>query len=276
MAPKKKKKLASNAARGFATTSTVSKSKIPEVAKENIKPEKTEDNLKPSRNDDVATRQSSLQKSERELHELTPNELEAQLEESNLQTLLDTCGDKCRKDALRQVARLRTERRLLQSQAEKLYTNQWLPQEIVQLVTNHLEVHPEESNVSQNSLDSPLTKFIAEDQLLLKLWTLRMTLLQLGFSEHSAGLTLREILIKKCNVDTYSHLAGKDIIWGLEKSLDWLALTAGSEEVPNFEGGIPDDRFCLQDPQHSGAPFPAGKMFRFALCLVNLEHECNV
>lgn len=240
MAPnsKKKKKPASNPARGFATTSTASKVKINTVAENddeaNVGQEAqvTETTQGPANvpERDIGT---SVEKA---LHELSPEELEKQLEESTLQVFVETHGNKTKKEVSRQVAKLLTERRILRTQAVPLSTRQWLPPDVMQLILDLLNAKnskPDElcntSNILQNSAD------LADDDLLIKLWTLRQLLPKLGFSLAATDLALRHLLDVMKNVEPGSLSATKDTIWGFEECLSWLALVSEPEELPRFE-----------------------------------------
>ena len=108
----KKKKPAANPARGFATTSVASKPK-PE-ATSSVEPSgvNTPDTnaTMPAAKDDDTTNTSSAQP-ERELHELSPEELEAQLEASELQQFVEQYAAKVRKENLLARAMKRIEAR---------------------------------------------------------------------------------------------------------------------------------------------------------------------
>ena len=126
MAPnKKKKKPASNPARGFATTSTASKTKeqdVDEVEQEDGWGASGQSAKLVSEEGSVLTNGGPTIKPEKALQDLSPEELELQLENSSLQILVDTYRKKTEKDAFRQASRLQTERRVLRSQAEHLST----------------------------------------------------------------------------------------------------------------------------------------------------------
>lgn len=236
MAPsKKKRKPASNPARGFATTSTVSKAKVNDVV-ENDEETETEELEQGAANVLIHQVGDNVEKA---LHELSPEELEKQLEESTLQVFAETYGNKIKKEASRQTTKLQTERRLLRTQAEPLDTRQWLPPETTQLVLNLLEPLDAKQSKSDESDNSPDSKqgvaYLSDDDLLIKLWTLRRLLPQLGFSLAVTHLALRHLLGKMNNLDPKSLPAAKDSVWGLEECFSWLALVFKPEDLPTLE-----------------------------------------
>ena len=136
---KKKKKAPANPARGFATTSIQSKSRTDQtpvdsadvsgVATPSTKPET------PTAPGESDTKGSEVPSKERELHELSPGELESQLETAELQQVVEKHAAKVRKETSRQVSRLQTEKRLLRGNADFLSLRGWLPDELM------LEIH---------------------------------------------------------------------------------------------------------------------------------------
>ena len=229
MAPnKKKKKPAANATRGFATTSVISKSKIQESetaeAAETALPV-VEDITTTLLSDSAPT---ATQNADTDLINLTPEELEAKLEESELQLLIEKHADRIKKDALRQITRLQTEKRLLRSQAERLSLANWLPDELIDLILDHPIAKQQEPSTI---LETARLRLSVED-VSNKLWGLSLTLEGLGLS-------------KKCVQTTIQHVArqevsdlNKETLWGLEDALDWLAGNASYEDLPDFETGI--------------------------------------
>lgn len=270
MAPsKKKKKAASNPARGFATTSTASKPKHDDSNGPEIKAESVVGN---QHVDDqgsgsiISVHNVTESVPEKALHELSPEELEIQLETSNLQMLVESYGEKSKKDTARQTSRLQTERRLLRSQADRLSVHQWLPTEILQIIGALLEPQipskesfraiPELSSVASN---------LSEDDLLNKLWTLKRLLPQLGFSEVNTRSALRHLLIKRKCFEAQTSVTNKDSVWGLDECLDWLALTCEAEDLPSFD--FHDERSGRAfEYQRSGALAEAGKWNGMNIC----------
>ncbi|KAL8858696.1 MAG: hypothetical protein Q9178_004784 [Gyalolechia marmorata] len=231
MAPKRKnKKIASNPARGFATTSTASKTKPPsEEPSESAALGNEPTTHKAAQNPcsgDVAA--------EKELHELSPEELERQLEESDLRVFVEKYIDKIKKDVSRQVARLRTEKRLLRPQAESLSTRSWLPPEVMLLATNALEAEQSSDSYGNASLNHKNAEGLSGDDLCTRIWTLEQVLIQLGFPCNICHEALRHLLAVAQSSSWRDLLTRKDNIWGLDCCLDWLAMHCEAPAVPSY------------------------------------------
>lgn len=241
MAPnKKKKKPASNPARGFATTSTASKPKQDD-AKElegGVQLDAPDmHTLSTAAGDSIRNDNSFNRDPKKALCELTPEELESQLEESGLQILVEDHGEKTKKTVSRLVSRLQTEKRLLRSQAEHLGIRQWLPPEIMEIVTNLLQAQ-EDSNayVQANTVNDKTTSDLSEDEVLIKLWTLKKALPQLGFPEQRTDLALRHLLTAVNKSGLQSLSPGRESVWGLDECLAWLALDSEPSDLPRLDG----------------------------------------
>ena len=240
MAPnKKKKKPVSNPARGFATTSTASKLKV-DVAKElesGVLLDVSENHTN-SINADAAisTKKPSNEGREKALHELTPEELESQLENSGLQLLVEKHGEKTKKEASRQVSRLQTEKRLLRSQADHLSIRQWLPPEIMHVITDMLQAKEDSNGFLKVTSDTNhATTDICEDDLLIRVWTLKKTLPMLGYQEQMTDLAIRHLLTAMTRSGLQSLAFGKEPVWGLDECLAWLGLESELVDLPRFE-----------------------------------------
>ena len=232
MAPnRRKKKPAGNPARGFATTSVVSKSKAADTPYIDDTTEPETEDLAPASS--VASKAATGdQPVEKELHELTPEQLELQLEESELQLLVEKHADKSKKETSRQVSRLQTERRLLRMQALPLYTSRWLPEELLQLIYDYTARGSATSLLPVESTIAQKRNGMTVDDLSIRLWTLKRTLVDLGFLQTRVDEAMAHLLQSKPSVDLASS---RESIWGLEESLDWLALTCTKEEMPDYD-----------------------------------------
>ena len=237
MAPnhKKKKKPASNPARGFATTSTISKSR---VAEETSAEEVTTDVSTPPNGlqTSVPEEQRILKDSNRPqaLSELTPEQLELQLEESELQLLVEKYGERSQRDVKRHATRLQKERKLLRMQSERLSIFSWLPNPLVADINEHLKEPP----LSIEKSSGPSHSILAQEDFAIKIWVLKRTLAEVGFSEAWA---LRAIshLVSDIQVGGGATLASsKDVLWGLDYCLDWLALVCAPEDLPDYESHV--------------------------------------
>lgn len=237
MAPnKKKKKPASNPSRGFATISTASKPKVEDIE---AHAPGAEPNTAIVGGEIVASNEENksilrTNEPEKALGDLTPEELEKQLEETELQDLVEQFGEKSKKDASRQVVRLQTERRLSRSQADTLNTRQWLPQDIMLLIFACLDAESTEDWTSGEKLPTN----ISEDDLLIKTWTVTRILPQLGVSADNTRLAIRNLLNNRNVLSSQMTSGGKDSIWGLDESLDWLAWRIQSDEIPHYDADI--------------------------------------
>lgn len=265
MAPnRKRKKPPPNPARGFATTSTASKPKSQDVHdSEHLALSKQNDEAADALLEDggVRLRRGPVNEPEKELQDLTPEELEIQLEESSLQILLESYGEKSKKDISRQVTRLQTERRLLRSQAEHLKIRQWLPPEIMQLITDLLEAQM--NDINSSNFDIAVSKVgshvSTEDDLLVKIWTLKRLLPQLGFSADMTGLALRNLLTKQRDSESQILPPSKDSIWGLDECLGWLGSAAAANDLPSFESRDELRQYASSDIRRSEGFEQAGE-----------------
>ena len=236
---KKKKKPASNPARGFATTSTASKSKDDGtkelesnvhlgVVDAHVYPNTAENGVRPE--------ESPSRKPEKALCELTPEELELQLEDSSLQIVVESHGEKTKKGVSRNVSKIQTEKRLLRSQAEHLRIRQWLPLEIMQVIIDLLQTQ-EDSNIylKANSDSHKAAPDPSEDDLLIRLWALKRLLPLLGFPEQRTDLALFHLLTKMNRSGLQSVQSGNEAVWGLDECIAWLGLNSEPINLPIFD-----------------------------------------
>jgi ATP-dependent RNA helicase DHX29 len=221
---KKKKKPVSNPARGFATTSVASKPRV-----EIEPPPASESDAEATLNTESRTAESG----EKELagtpvKPLSAEEFEKQLEEGELQALVDKHAQKSKRDALRQKNRLETDRRVLRGQADHLSTRKWLPLELIEEI---LDLIKSENLRAGSQASESATKQIPEEDLTIRLWTLQQALIQAGFSADKVDLTIRYVL------DASDKISGnnKDILWGMEEAIEWLARECPKEELPGYE-----------------------------------------
>lgn len=224
---KKKKKPASNPARGFATTSIASKPKVDQERDKDPLIEEVSTSVPSTETEKIATTNGATDPNQAQRQTLSPEEFEKQLEENELQQLVDKYAQKSKRDAARQKTRLETERRVLRSQAESLGTRKWLPPELMDEILELIQSEGRSSHqVSENSL-----KQIPEEDLVIRLWTLQQALVGAGFPEDKVALCLREILEQAEKISVNN----KDVIWALEESLEWLARECSREELPGYD-----------------------------------------
>jgi ATP-dependent RNA helicase DHX29 len=235
MAPgRKKKKPAVNPARGFATTSTASKSKVIDL--DEVEQADSVSTCVPESTDVPGLNQSGTgQETRRDLSDLTPEELEAQLEESDLQLLVEGYSEKSRKESSRHISRLQTERRLLRGQAGKLNTAAWFPPELVQLILDNIEFQESDKSLATPSGSTVSQSNLSTDDLSVKLWTLRRVLNGIGFLEEHSHKAICQLLISSQMMKRANVILGRDNLWGLDAALDWLALSCNPDEIPGYD-----------------------------------------
>ena len=180
-------------------------------------------------------RSDNIPESDLELHQLNPEELERQLEESDLQQLIEKHGGKSRKEASHQATKLITEKRLLRSQAEELIIRSWLPEDLMNLVHSYVDTHFRETKSIVNSPEAvSAAKCISEDEMVIRLWTVEQTLIQMKFSAEQARSAIGNLVAREFSGVPIA-VAGKDSMWGLNECLDWLALTCEAAALPDYE-----------------------------------------
>lgn len=230
-AKKKKTKPAANPARGFATTSVASKP-VTRVEKPDDEPSTATKGKSDTSNTAGATGLTAAAATQMAIDvpgtkDLSPEEFERQLEESELQIMVEKHAQKVRRDAQRQKSRLETDRRLLRGQAEPLNVKKWLPQELMDHI---LDLIQGESRFAASAETSSSSRLPPEEELTMRLWTLRETLVGAMFAEDRISAVLLHVL----EIATTISLTTKDSIWGLEEALDWLARECGAEELRTY------------------------------------------
>lgn len=229
---KKKTKPAANPARGYATTSTISKTRIEPSESDLIPSKKTAEAAKSiasaTQACDDAQKASTVVEKKREL---TAEEFEAQLEEEELQLWVNKHAQKMRRDAQRQKQRLETDRRVLRSAAESVNTKKWLPSELMDHVLDLIQAEGRFAASSTNAEAAPGGKMLSEEDLTIKLWTLQQTLRAAGFIEAKIEGALQFVL----DISTSITTIAKDSIWGMDEALDWLARECTVEELPDYD-----------------------------------------
>ncbi|KAJ4311099.1 hypothetical protein N0V94_008115 [Neodidymelliopsis sp. IMI 364377] len=213
----KKKKPAGNPARGFATTSVASKPKVEKSAVDAVK----ESASAPSKDSPAAPEAAALalKKDEPVKQEVvqTPEELEAQLERDELQLLVEKHAAKVRRESRRQVTKFETDRRVLRAQSHAMTVHDWLPNEILDTIISLAQAESNDSNRRQGQQQS-LLKVMSEEDAMSRLWTLSLTLRDLGFSQEQIEPVLRWLCADAAGIDATST------VWGLQEALEWLAL----------------------------------------------------
>lgn len=249
MAPnRKKKKPASNPARGFTTVSVPSKPKntgsaavpspdgVPATSSEGGKSTPSTETPQPE------SKEPSLQN-------FTPEELEKHFEEAELQNFVEKYASKCKNDASRLASRCETEKRVLRPQAAPLNMNEWMPEETVNAI---IELTAAEERARDSQAERNGSGFKEED-MIVRLWTLRDALMKLGFTEQKVEELLKHVLV------TYSSgLVNSDIAGSLDEFLEWLALHCGPEELPSYDR----ERDPIAKDREATISWMTGKIYR--------------
>lgn len=231
---KKKKKPAANPARGFATTSIASKPR-PEGSESEAKPlpaSKPADassSAPPSKENAPPSAKSTS--GDAKDTPLSPEEFEKHLEESELQLLVEKHAQKTKRDAQRQRTRLETDRRLLRGQADLVNAPKWLPPDLVDHILDLIKAETRFAASSVSSDNAGTGKLPSEEDMIVRLWTLRQTLASAGFPEARVEAVLKHILDIATNISPVV----KDSIWGLDEALEWFARECPVEELPSYE-----------------------------------------
>ncbi|OJJ67465.1 hypothetical protein ASPBRDRAFT_136048 [Aspergillus brasiliensis CBS 101740] len=229
---RKKKKPASNPARGFATVSVPSKPKPTESST----PVSTADSKSVSESDrptPVEGKQPAVDSKNEapSLQNYTPEELEKHLEEAELQLLVEKYASKCRSDAARQVTKLETERRVFRQQAVPINLLEWLPTEVLQNIMHLVETEERELSPLPGRDTGGQKKPVSEEELYMRLWTLKETLLKLGFPEEKVNESLKHMLLYFSGNFATSN---REVVCNLDEALDWLALHCDPKELPSY------------------------------------------
>lgn len=223
----KKKKPAANPARGFATTSVPSKPKVDQAAEPNVKvpkevaavlaqPAQASSNSEPSA---AAVSQ-------------TPEELEAQLERDELQLLIEKHAAKARRESRRQVLKFQTDQRVLRPQAQSMTVHDWLPEDVLNKIIALALAESNDSNQRQGQ--QSFRKVLSEEDALAKLWTLDLTLRDMGFEQDHIQDVLQWLCANAANVD--ATVGGT---WGFQEALEWLALNQSEGPSFSYDGPKP-------------------------------------
>ncbi|KAH7354575.1 P-loop containing nucleoside triphosphate hydrolase protein [Pyrenochaeta sp. MPI-SDFR-AT-0127] len=265
----KKKKSAGNPARGFATTSIASKPKIdksntadatagestPAPAKESATALKYE--FEP------ATQPYSAADTVKQELLQTPEELEAQLEQDELQLLVEKHAPKVRREAQRHSSRFQTDRRVLRGQSHFINCHDWLPTEILDSILCLAQAESNDSNRRQGQ--QSLLKVLTEEDAMAKLWTLNLTLRDLGFTEGHIQPVLRWLCANAASIDISAN------VWGLQDALEWLALNPREDYSFSYEDP-PPGRPSVDTPDISRPATPSPEALANRIRTLDTSH----
>jgi ATP-dependent RNA helicase DHX29 len=228
----KKKKPAGNPARGFATTSVASKPKpeknVPDATEKEQVPSPSKDHVTATVSAPEAAPRTEAAKQEAVQ---TPEELEAQLEHDELQLLVEKHASKVRRESRRNVLKFQTDRRVLRGQSHSMTAHDWLPKDILDSIIALAQAESNDSNRRQSP--QPLLKVLTEEDAMSKLWTLDLTLHELGFASNHVEPVLKWLCANAAAVDSSAS------IWGLQEALEWLALDHCEDHSFSYEEQAP-------------------------------------
>jgi ATP-dependent RNA helicase DHX29 len=228
----KKKKPAGNPARGFATTSVASKPKpektVPDATAKEQAPSLPKDHVTAAVSAPEAA--PNAKEAKQEVAQ-TPEELEAQLEHDELQMLVEKHAPKVRRESRRNVLKFQTDRRVLRGQSHSMTAHDWLTSGILDSIIALAQAESNDSNRRQGP--QPLLKVLTEEDAMSKLWTLDLTLRELGFASNHIEPVLKWLCTNAAAVDSSAS------IWGLQEALEWLALDHCEDHSFSYEEQAP-------------------------------------
>ena len=264
MAPKKKKRPAANPARGFATTSVPSKSKIVEQVDkgdvdthEESQAEGGDTKVTAGTTDNAAPHDSEHSKQGAKISGMSPEELEAHLEDAELEAMVEKYATRCLANARRQAAKLETERRQLRLQAHKLSTYSWLPDETIDELFDMISGFQTAAHSALRGCLPPT------DVLAVDLWTLERVLLSLKFPRVSSAIAHIAELALMGQVTPVT-----DSLPGMSEALQWYASNALPDELMNYEQTIGTETI------QSGDSTPVRAVSGESNCASNL-YQCS-
>lgn len=232
MAGKKKKKPAANPARGFATVSQPSKSKEPapsddEVLSQEQKAPIGSLSIDPSRSrDPEKTNGEGTEDESKAIEKMSPEELEAHLEDTELQNLVEQHAVRLKSDVTRQVTKLKNERRQLRQQADRASVSGLTDDLIENILCNASQA---QHRVIKASAFSTIPE-TDENEILLKLWLLQEVLMQLKIP------SVDEVLASVLRTWRQQGIeVAQSSVWGLHEALVWYAGVGGAEESPVYD-----------------------------------------
>lgn len=214
----KKKKPASNPARGFATTSVASKAKP--VVEEPPPEEPVVEALAPAAQDSEAWK---------------PPTAEEEAEES-LRSIVEKHGVKVRKESARIIAKFETEKRTLRN------SNMCYPLKLDRILgidsARYAGTSADDTTLGETILQMARQEMTAElekkpkieeveDKMLVQTWTLHRVLLGLGFKKERVEESVKMVLSREGRVD-------RDVEMLLDEVMEWMALFCEPDEIPRY------------------------------------------
>lgn len=232
MAGKKKKKPSSNPARGFATVSQPSKSKEPVLSDDEGS------SREPKASVDAPSAKSDGSKvpenfngqggndESRTIEQMSPDELEAHLEDAELQSFVEQHAIRLKSDVTRQVTRLKNERRQLRQQADRATVSGLTDDLIENILCNASQPHHRDLKANTPSY----VPEVDENEILLKLWLLQEVLRQLNITSTDEVLSHVLRIWRQHGIEVTQNS-----VWGLNEALIWYAGVGGADESPMYD-----------------------------------------
>ena len=247
MAPKKKKKAASNPARGFATVSVPSKPRSEDTLQGDqaglespLDPISAPSPL--SLNADDGTTNPDIQ-------DMLPDQLEEYLGDAELQALLDSDSTRWKSEAARQISRLRAEVRQLRGQAMTLSTMGWLDDSTIARILSDWDGRPNNLQTTTDLLRK------GDHSILLDLWILQQVLSALAFPRVADALAN---VVQRALTHMFKNEIG--YVWGLTVALDWYGLNLPIRDLPDYQSSsiraTDDSPISEAAEERLGAPHP--------------------
>ena len=228
---KKKKKVAANPLRGFATTSIPSKK---------AEPPPTDDSAETQADEGpVSVPNGSTTQTENAVgnnHEPSGPSVDFDSHDFRLLSLVSSHGSQISKDARSQAELRQRERRLMRQQGFPVDHKQWFSDRVISSILS--EAFP--------AYPSPLLfpayqKVLDSDEALLKVWRLRHYLVRLHLPGIDAALTHAV----KASADSLTE-EQRDETWGLTAAFEWLASKRDLEPQPVVESRNDNDTVDVQ------------------------------
>lgn len=234
MAPKRKKKIEQNPARGFATVSVPSKPKSVTVSNDQQVTGDSEPTSRPGQGDKSeslplhnAVSQTSAHYAAKTIESMSSEEFEAYLADAELQNLVDLHARGIKSEAFRQATSLRNERRQLRAQSHRLPLANWFSEELVQRILC-LDTRISDSSGSQTAKAVKLDN----SSVLLRAWALQEVLRLLDLRDTNKAIEHVLTLSQKSSLEPSS-----ENVSGLSEALEWYGRTYEPTELPDYETG---------------------------------------
>lgn len=252
MAGKKKKKPAANPARGFATVSLPSKTKVVDDVDdiEESNPKAIDStHARSTNNNDGLDKTAQLSVNGTDTNSMTSEQYEAHLEKVWYENIAITNAARVKSDAARQVAKLQNEWRLLRLNAD----NAIIP-ELNEEVLN--QILKDAASIDQSTrLDTTDMKEDAqsnEQDHLLSLWVLYNVLVSLKMP------VIDDVLASIAPQLLNHTLAQDEYVTGLTACFEWYAANIAPEELPNYQSGKVAELHVEEEIEEddTGKPFP--------------------